>query len=661
MEILTLHTENFKGVPLDINFDGCDTDIYGDNGTGKTTVFDAVWWLLFNKNSLNETKFDIKPLDENGQEKHNLEYLVEASFRLENGSTVTLKKVLTEKWTQKRGSATKENTGNETKYFIDDTPKPANKFSAYIQETFVSEDTFKLLTDVFHFAKTIDWRKRRELVLQICGDVDNADIFAANKNVRALENLLGNKNLDDFKATITAEKKKINDELKIIPAKISELKNGLSDNVSDSKLKLESELGCSRKELDTIKEEILLAKNGDTVIRLKKAIAEVDTSIMKYKNLLNKDTTDRQNILLNEISAQQVKESELKAQLSDANTKKSNAEVKISFIETELKNLADKFDSEAADKYPDIPIEDVCVLCGQKLPADQITAAREKEDKARIDYNSRKANRLEQMNTQGKQLKADLTANRENIILYENQISTLEKSIADIKEIITSKQQEYKTLSENKVESSPAIDALEARKLKYLQQITDAETTAEVNITGLKEKATTKQVEIDDIENKLAVIGMSERTQARIAELTKQQKDYAQRFEELSRQLFLTEEFTKTRVKLLEDKVADKFKLTQFKMFTDQINGGISECCEPMHDGKPYKALNNAMQYNIGLDIIRTLDAHYNFYPPIFIDNAESITKLNTDIDAQIIRLIVSEPDKKLRVVVKDETRREIA
>ena len=114
-------------------------------------------------------------------------------------------------------------------------------------------------------------------------------------------------------------------------------------------------------------------------------------------------------------------------------------------------------------------------------------------------------------------------------------------------------------------------------------------------------------------------------------------------------------------VKLLEDKVADKFKLTQFKMFADQINGGITECCEPMHDGKPYKALNNAMQYNIGLDIIRTLDAHYNFYPPIFIDNAESITKLNTDIDAQIIRLIVSEPDKKLRVVVKDETRKEIA
>ncbi|WP_196602109.1 AAA family ATPase [Pectinatus frisingensis] len=661
MEILTLHTENFKGVPLDIDFKGADTDIYGDNGTGKTTVADAIWWLLFNKNSLNETKFDVKPLDENGNELHNLEYAVEASFRLDNNDIVSLKKVLVEKWTQKRGSATKENTGNETKYFINDTPKAANKFNAYIKETFISEDIFKLLTNVHHFAENIDWKARRELVLKICGDVDNADIFAANPNVKELENLLTNKNLDDFKATINAEKKKINDELKIIPAKISELKNSIGDNTSESKLKLDAQLGCVKKELDTTNEEILLAKNGDTVIRLKQAITEVDTAIMTRKNDLNKDITDRITALAREISEQQLQESGIRQEQSLTDSRKIANEKEIVHIENDLKALADKFDAEAAERYPDAPIDDTCALCGQKLPADQIAAEREKEEKARTEYNSKKAKRLEDMNAQGKQLKANLEKDRTDIIINENKAVELKKTAADIRQIIEDKRKEYTSLLDSKVDSSPAIDALESKKLKLMQQITDAETAAEVNITGLKEKATTKQVEIDDIENKLAVIGMSERTQARIAELTKQQKDYAQRFEELSRQLFLTEEFTKTRVKLLEDKVADKFKLTQFKMFAAQINGGITECCEPMHDGKPYKALNNAMQYNIGLDIIRTLDAHYNFYPPIFIDNAESITKLNTDIDAQIIRLIVSEPDKKLRTVVKDETRKEIA
>ena len=37
---------------------------------------------------------------------------------------------------------------------------------------------------------------------------------------------------------------------------------------------------------------------------------------------------------------------------------------------------------------------------------------------------------------------------------------------------------------------------------------------------------------------------------------------------------------------------------------------------------------------------------------PIFVDNAESVTHL-IDTDTQVIRLVVSEADKKLRLVVE--------
>jgi hypothetical protein len=49
------------------------------------------------------------------------------------------------------------------------------------------------------------------------------------------------------------------------------------------------------------------------------------------------------------------------------------------------------------------------------------------------------------------------------------------------------------------------------------------------------------------------------------------------------------------------------------------------------------------------MDIINTLSEHYGFYPPIFVDNAESITVL-PEMTAQVIRLVVSENDKVLRV-----------
>ena len=89
-------------------------------------------------------------------------------------------------------------------------------------------------------------------------------------------------------------------------------------------------------------------------------------------------------------------------------------------------------------------------------------------------------------------------------------------------------------------------------------------------------------------------------------------------------------------------------------MYAENItNEGIAECCETTMDGVPYKDLNNAAKINVGLDIIQTLSNHYDFKAPIFVDNAEAVTKL-LDVDAQIVRLVVSEADKKLRVEVKE-------
>ena len=64
-----LHLENFKcHKNLTIAFDGRDTSIYGDNATGKTSVYDALTWLLFGKDSLGngEKAIEIKPLGTDG-------------------------------------------------------------------------------------------------------------------------------------------------------------------------------------------------------------------------------------------------------------------------------------------------------------------------------------------------------------------------------------------------------------------------------------------------------------------------------------------------------------------------------------------------------------------------------------------------------------------
>jgi len=138
--------------------------------------------------------------------------------------------------------------------------------------------------------------------------------------------------------------------------------------------------------------------------------------------------------------------------------------------------------------------------------------------------------------------------------------------------------------------------------------------------------------------------------QARIKELEAEQKRLAAEFEKLESELFLIDEFVRAKVAILEQKINSQFQIARFKLFNAQVNGGIEECCEVTHDGVPYSNMNNAAKINCGLDIINTLSKVYDFSAPVFIDNAEAVTDL-FPVDTQVIRLIVSEKDKSLRIV----------
>ena len=69
IKINKLILQNFKGIKaLEISAEGENLNIYGDNATGKTTVFDAFTWLLFGKDSLGRSDFGIKTQDENSNQ-----------------------------------------------------------------------------------------------------------------------------------------------------------------------------------------------------------------------------------------------------------------------------------------------------------------------------------------------------------------------------------------------------------------------------------------------------------------------------------------------------------------------------------------------------------------------------------------------------------------
>lgn len=40
----------------------------------------------------------------------------------------------------------------------------------------------------------------------------------------------------------------------------------------------------------------------------------------------------------------------------------------------------------------------------------------------------------------------------------------------------------------------------------------------------------------------------------------------------------------------IEESINARFQMVKFRLFAEQVNGGVADCCEPMVNGVPYSA-----------------------------------------------------------------------
>lgn len=228
MKLKALTIENFKGIKkFALNADGKNTSIFGDNGAGKTTVFDSVAWLLYDQDNQGSS-LQPKPLDITGSAAHGISSDVEAIFIFDVGSELKLKKSFYEKWTKKRGSAKAVFTGHITNYHIDDVPVKKKEYVEMIGDI-VDESVLKLLTNTSYFAEKLHWQARRSVLLDICGDISDADIIVSNKKLSCIPEILNGKSFEDQKKILVSQKTKLNEELNDLPIRIDEVDKSLPD------------------------------------------------------------------------------------------------------------------------------------------------------------------------------------------------------------------------------------------------------------------------------------------------------------------------------------------------------------------------------------------------------------------------------------------------
>lgn len=630
-----LTLENFKGIKsLSIGFSD-KTSIYGANATGKTTIFDAFTWLLFNKDSEGKTDFGIKTWDENNQVINRLEHSVEGILSL-GDKEVTLKKIHKQKWVKKKGSVEETLEGSENSFYWNEVPVKEKDYQDKIKEI-IDPDLFTLITSPNKF-NSLNWKNKHDILFDLAGGIKDEEIISANDKLKPLLAVLNDKSFEEYKKELSAKKSKLKDDLKTISPRI-----------------------------DEVHKSIVAVPEYENVDSLKKELAGVEASLLdtqkaydEYQALQREKHKEIDDL---ELRIQQVTQAAIRAEKMaefDKSSKLDDIRRQIKTLSGSLKNLQDstvynngnlvtqnKKLEELRQLSKNKKLETFsfdenlcsCPMCKRAFDESDIET---KRIELEANFNKNKVIELELIKDKGIAMKVDIEKTESNIKANEIESSILTDKIDALNT-------ELQTIESEPIKAEEAF----TRDLEIaLQDAKDSivaysDEQAEQKKASLTVKKQELQLKIELSQKAISVIESNKRAADRIVELNESAKNTAELIASLEGQEFLLEEFTRDKINYTEDKINSLFSMAKFKMFHYQVNGGVAETCETMYQGVPYSDLNTAARINVGLDIINALTAFYGVTAPIFIDNRESVTDI-IETDSQVVNLIVCEKAKSL-------------
>ena len=658
IELVKMHIENFKGIKeLDISF-GKNTKIYGQNATGKTSIVDAYNWCLFDKNSIGEAKFQIRPLDANNNQINHVEIKVSVTLRID-GREITFKKVQKQNWVKKRGSLSETLQGNVNSFEIDEVPKKEKDYKEYIKNI-INEDLFKLITNPQAFVGK-KWQEQREELMKLAPDIDNEDVIATNpKLLSELSLALSLHNPEDLQAKAKKALSEYKKQQAEIPARIDEVRKSMTDiDVAELELQrngLKEQIAeIEKSEEDMTAQYEKYQKDTDDLMDLKFKLSDMERKANEDNNTSKRKYEEQIADFDADISSSNRRIDALKQNIIDAGGT-------ISAYEKKREELLADWKEENAKTYVDNLVFDensaICPMCGQSYPENKI-------EQIKADFEQKKADVKAKWEKDHKDTLDRIVADGNR---YKDLIENLKSKIDDAEAQLSAEQNKLQRMELEKegltdlLEALPdKVDISDSEAYKELaSQIAEKEKILNTANSGaemrqqLRIKKNGLKEELFEVEKQITSADNSAKEE-RIEELQQEMNDIADKVNEQEKMIYLLEEFTKAKMTMISKSVNEKFKIVNWKLFDKQVNGAIVECCECTVNGVPFSALNTGHRIVAGLDIISTLSEMYGVTAPIFIDNAEAINEFNIPkIEAQTILLSVSH-DKQIEVRVENE------
>lgn len=642
LKLLELHLKNFKGTSkLDLVLNGNNLTVSGRNGIGKTTIFDALCWLMTGKDSKGNQPesegFQIKPRELDGTVKSGVMPTVTAVFDVGTDRPLKLEKTFKEKWEKKRGQANPVFSGHTTEYFIDDIPRKESEFKN-ILSAFIDESTFRLLTDVYRFPNGLKWQERRAILFDICNIKTDGELMAQDSRFAPLLTAVGQWSVDEYKTGLKNQRRKVNQNLETLPIRIDEVSNSIADLTTIDFDNIQAQADEQEKIIERLQAKLVEIDNNTAMISMKNQLEGLQNQLAKLEN---ENITHRLSQQVPQEDKRQVVQKEvdlLERQLQHEQSQMVSVQTQIQNANTLLGKYREQWKAISKEQFSG---NTVCPACGQSLPKDKILEALEH-------FNNDKKARQDRLLSDSQLVKENL-ANHETALKQHEQ--TIEQLRAKIIETV-------KTLENTPEVQAPVIEDLPnyAEDTAKLQtEILKLNNSLMIIVNDTVKHKQDVNIELLEAKNlysslllQLAKKDKISEANARIDELHAEQRTVSAELDRIDKMLALCEDFARYKVNAITSAINSKFNIVTFRLFREQINGGLEDCCDVMLNGKPYGTISDGEKIKVGIDIVQTLTKHFDVQVPMIVDCAESVTDF-PQTTLQTIKLIVKDSDMEVQ------------
>lgn len=637
MKLLKVTFENFRGV-REATYEFSDlTKIKGCNGSGKSTIASAFFWIFADKDITLVSNPNVRPTD-------SIDEIV---------TTVTADMVVSEKpvQVQKSQKLKRSKTGVVSltnSYMVNSVPKSEKAFKEYMENLGFDFDKFLPCSHPGVLLAGINNKKERtalrNLLFQMASDITDWDVANGDPELAAIVPLLKDYDTEEIEAIQNNTLRKIREnygkEGEILRAKIEGLESAkvdvpvefLKNEITDIKGKSEK----IQSEIDALNEKL-------------KAINEASAGLLEKKFKLNqmeqdavKDDVENRAKIERDLLLLENQESKLKRVIEEINRTMENERAYAEDLKNKAKLNTDHLEGIKNQRFSG---SEICPTCGQRLPEDKI-------NEAKANFENRKKDKIAQFEETIKRQKTNALMAVDRIENCEKELKeksgelkTVSKSIeetkqtlndmGDVKQPDMSDNKEYQNLITGIANDEIFIDGAD--------RIRDEIRELKLDLKDLKTEETNKRVELSKVDQNLEI-------DRKIEELRHDQINYEQQKANAEMILDQLRTLNMKKNNMLQDSVNSHFDLINWQLFEFRKNGTPIDTCIPTINGKKFgESMNTGLETLARIDAMNSIQRFFNLDFPIWLDNAEHLDSnslANIKTDHQLIVMTVTDDER---------------